>query len=119
MSDLEANFTVSSTANCLVITPQGALSTVQIELIREDVLTRLQNGSFLAVVINLAGVPIIDSVEFSGLTKTLAMISLMGAKPLLANIHFGIASALAQMDEGIDNLTVARNVDDALEMANA
>ncbi|MCJ8273150.1 MAG: STAS domain-containing protein [Psychrosphaera sp.] len=118
MAKLEANFTIGHSANCLVVTPQGALSTGQIELIRESVLIQLQRGSIAAVVVNLAGVPIIDSVEFEGLTRTLAMIRLMGAKSMLAGIHFGIASALAQMDDDMENLTVVRNVDDALKMVS-
>ena len=69
MAKLEANFTIGHSANCLVVTPQGALSTDQIELIRESVLNQLQRGSIAAVVVNLAGVPIIDSVEFEGLSK--------------------------------------------------
>lgn len=116
MDENEASFTINQTSGCLVITPQGTLSTTQIELIRASTLEKLHLGSIKGVVVNLAGVPLIDSVEFEALRKTLLMIELMGAKPMLSGIHFAIASALAQMDSGLDQISVTRGVDDALTL---
>lgn len=88
------------------------------ESIRQDALSRLQQGGVKALVVDFSGVPMIDSVEFNELYKTLKMAAFMGAKPLIAGVHFGIASALVEMNLKLSDITHTHTVDDALRMLN-
>ncbi len=118
MSNDEQHFTVRLSSNCLVITLQGSLSIQHIDVVRQATLDKLHHGSVKAVIIDLAGVPIIDGVEFNALCKILTMGSLMGAEQMMVGIHAGIASALVEMDLDFSQVTHAHTVDDALAMIN-
>lgn len=116
MPSVELNFTARVTSGCLVITPQGSLSLARIELMAQDALSKLQQGDVNAVIVDLAGVPIIDGVEYHALHKILTMGALMGAKRMMVGIHPGIASSLVEMDIDMTGVVYAHTVDDALKM---
>lgn len=113
---MSANFTMRHTAGCLVVTPLGAMCLELNQAIRHDALARLQKGGIKALIIDFSGVSLIDSAEFNALYKTMKMAKLMGAKPLITGVHFGVASALAQMDIKLADITHTHTVDDALRI---
>lgn len=114
MEQSQANFTINSAANGLVVSPQGSLSDAEMNLMQQQVLERLHQSSYRFVIFSLAGVQLIDATEFIALKKLLSMCQLMGAKPILTDIHFGIASALVQLDVSFDGLTTYRTISEAI-----
>ena len=118
MEEIEGNFTIGNASGGLIVTPQGPLSLQQLHVLQQQILSKLHQQGFRFVVINLAGVPIIDQTEFNALKKLLDMCQLMGAKPILTDIHFGIASAVVQYNLSFDNICTFRTVEEAILDAN-
>jgi len=118
MDEIEGNFTIGNASGGLVVTPQGPLSLQQLQVMQQQILPKLQQQGFRFVIINLAGVPIIDDSEFNALKKLLDICQLMGAKPILTDIHFGIASAVVQFNLSIDDICTFRSVEEAILDAN-
>lgn len=111
---MSGNFTLRQTAGCLIITPQGAMCLELNTALREEALAELQKGGIKALIVDFSGVSLIDSVEFTELYKTLKMAKLMGAQPMITGVHFGIASALAEMEFSLSEIAHTHTIDDAL-----
>jgi rsbT antagonist protein RsbS len=109
-------FTARRSGNSLVVSLQDNLSISAIENMRDNVLSRLQHESANALILDVTAVTIIDSQEFAGVTKTMKMAALMGARPIVAGVNYAVASALVEMDNKLDNVAYVYTVDQALAM---
>lgn len=116
MQGHEINFTIRISSHCLVITPQGSLSLAGIDAMCQSALDQLAQETVQGMILDLAGVPIIDGAEFQALLKLLSMGTLMGAKQMMVGIHAGIASALVETQIDFSGISFAHTLDDALNL---
>lgn len=99
--------------NCIVASIQVDLTPSVLHIFREELLNFLQQSGAQAVIFDLAGLEILDLEEFEALRNTISMVSLMGAKSIVAGMRPGVVSALVTLNADIDGIHAAFNLDDA------
>lgn len=101
------------TRSILVASIQIDLSEAVLHRLRDDLLRRLHEQPVKCVIIDLAGVSIIDCHEFEILRKTLSMISMMGARPIVSGLRPGVVSALIGLGADIHGIEAVLSLEDA------
>lgn len=99
--------------NCIVASIQVDLTPSVLHNFREELLNFLQQSGAQAVIFDLSGLEILDLEEFEALRNTISMVSLMGAKSIVAGMRPGVVSALVTLNADIDGILAAFNLDDA------
>ena len=99
--------------NCIVASIQVDLTPSVLHVFREELLNFLQRSGAQAVIFDLSGLEILDLEEFEALRNTISMVSLMGAKSIVAGMRPGVVSALVTLNADIDGILAAFNLDDA------
>jgi rsbT antagonist protein RsbS len=101
--------------DCVVASLQGDTDEATLHRFRADLLAFLGSDVASGVLLDLSGVEVMDTAEFSLLEQILAMVKVMGSRPVIAGLRPGVVSAL--VDLGVDGraLETALNIDDALE----
>lgn len=101
---------------CLVASVQVELTEDLLMEFQQELLERIGTSHVQAVVLDVSGVKVMDSLDFEVLRDTMTMASIMGATPIIVGIRPGIVSALIDMDVDVSRVRAALNVDDALNM---
>ena len=102
--------------NVVVASIQADLDEDVLSRLREDVLGRLHQTGSCGVILDLSGMAMLDSHEFAGLRRIIAMIKIMGAEAVLVGLRPGIVSALIETGADVDGLHAAINLDAAFAM---
>ena len=102
--------------NVVVASIQADLDEDVLSRLREDVLGRLHQTGCCGVILDLSGMAMLDSHEFAGLRRIIAMIKIMGAEAVLVGLRPGIVSALIETGADVDGLHAAINLDAAFAM---
>ena len=112
-----------STAVAIQVSRNVVVASVQTDLdegvlsrLREDVLGRLHQTGSSGVILDLSGMATLDSHEFAGLRRIIAMIKIMGAQAVLVGLKPGIVSALIETGADVDGLHAAINLDAAFAL---
>ena len=105
--------------NCIVASIQVDLTQSVLHNFRVDLLEFLQRSGAQAVIFDLSGLEILDLEEFEALRHTMSMVSLMGAKSIVAGMRPGVVSALIALNADIDGILAAFNLDDAFSQLEA
>jgi rsbT antagonist protein RsbS len=105
--------------NCVVASIQVDLTDDVLRRFRTDLLEFLQQSGAQAVIFDLSGLEILDLEEFEALRHTMFMVSLMGAKSIVAGMRPGIVSALIELDANVDGIVAVYNLDDAFTQIQA
>ena len=102
--------------NVVVASVQTDLDEGVLSRLREDVLGRLHQTGSSGVILDLSGMATLDSHEFAGLRRIIAMIKIMGAQAVLVGLKPGIVSALIETGADVDGLHAAINLDAAFAL---
>jgi rsbT antagonist protein RsbS len=78
---------------------------------RIDLLEMLHESGAGGVVLDLAGVDIMDLEDFEAIRQTLAMATLLGAHTILAGLRPGVVSSLVELDANVEDIRAALNLD--------
>lgn len=105
--------------NCIVASIQFDLTEEVLRRFRSDLLEFLQRSGAQAVILDLSGLEILDLEEFEALKQTMSMVSLMGAKSIVAGLRPGVVSALIELNADVDDILAAYNLDDAFSRIEA
>jgi len=99
------------------------IASIQLELtepvlirFRQDLLEFVRVHAATGVVVDLNGVEILDSEEFVALTRTLAMVRLLGAETVLAGMRPGVVACLVELGIDTDDTLAALDVDAAIDL---
>ncbi len=101
---------------CVVATVQIDLHGATLRQFSHDVLAKLQETRGRSLIIDLAGVDILDVYDFDAIRDIARMASYMGARSVIAGLQPGVAAALAELDADISDLQPARTVEHAFEI---
>jgi rsbT antagonist protein RsbS len=82
---------------------------------RIDLLEMLHESGAGGVVLDLAGVDIMDLEDFEAIRQTLAMATLLGAHTILAGLRPGVVSSLVELDANVEDIRASLNLDLAFE----
>ena len=100
----------------LVLVPlRGPVHAELMEELRSKILDYLHARGARGVVIDMAGVEVLDEYDFEILRRVAESAGLMGAPVILAGIRPGVAAGLTML--GVDDhwVTASRTVDQAME----
>jgi rsbT antagonist protein RsbS len=104
---------IQVTRDCVVASVQVDLSDEAINHLRTALLETIQQVRARAVVVDLSGLEIIDPFEFERLTKTLDMVRLMGAAPVISGLKPSIVASLIALDANVSGVQGAIDLDQA------
>jgi rsbT antagonist protein RsbS len=99
--------------NCIVASIQVDLTDEVLRRFRADLLEFLQRSGAQAVILDLSGLEILDLEEFEALKHTMSMVSLMGARSIVAGLRPGVVSSLIELNADVEDIVAAFDLDDA------
>ncbi len=95
----------------------GTLDSSRTQLVMETLLTRIvETGSELAI-IDITGVPTVDTLVAQHLLKTVTAIRLMGADCIISGIRPQIAQTIVHLGIDLQGITTKSTLADALQLA--
>ena len=101
---------------CVVASIQIDLTPEVLQEFRKDLLERVQESSAIGVILDVAGIDILDLEDFNGLRQTMEMAEIMGARSILSGLRPGVVSALIDLGAEPEGLNSVLNLDDAFQM---
>jgi rsbT co-antagonist protein RsbR len=95
----------------------GTLDSTRTQLVMEALLTRIvETGSEMAI-IDITGVPTVDTLVAQHLLKTVTAIRLMGADCIISGIRPQIAQTIVHLGIDLQGITTKATLADALQLA--
>jgi anti-anti-sigma regulatory factor len=110
-------------AIAMQVTRGVVMASIQVDLtdevlgrFRDDLLYRVSETDSHGVIFDLSGLVVLDSYEFAGLRKIMAMSAIMGAAPVLVGLRPGVVSALIEAGADVDDIQAASSLDAAFAL---
>lgn len=97
----------------------GAIDSQRAHQIMETVLTRVVEVQARAVILDIAGVAVVDTKVADHLVKTTAAIRLLGAETILTGISAEVARTIVQLGVEISSMHTRSRLADGIELALA
>ncbi len=97
----------------------GAVDSVRAQQIMESVLMRVVEEQARVVIVDIAGVPVVDTKVADNLIKTTAAVNLLGAKTILTGISAQIARTIVQLGVDISSMHTKAKLAEGIELALA
>jgi rsbT co-antagonist protein RsbR len=95
----------------------GTLDSARTQIVMETLLSRIvETGSQIAI-LDITGVPTVDTLVAQHLMKTVTAIRLMGAECIISGIRPQIAQTIVHLGVDLGNITTKANLADALALA--
>ena len=95
----------------------GTLDSARTQVVMENLLERIvQTGASVAI-IDITGVPTVDTLVAQHLIKTVAAARLMGAECIISGIRPQIAQTIVHLGVVLENVTTKASLADAIAMA--
>ena len=95
----------------------GAIDSQRAQQVMETVLTRVVEDQARAVILDIAGVAVVDTTVADHLVKTTAAIRLLGAETILTGISAQIARTIVQLGVDISTMHTRARLADGIELA--
>ena len=103
------------TSGYVVASIQADLTAGLLRQFQHDLLERVQSSGAPAVILDVSGVEVMDLDDFQMLRRTMDMVSVMGARPVLVGLRPGIVASLIGLDGDVDGIEATADLDDALQ----
>jgi len=104
------------TQGCLIVPVQEELSQGAAQSIQQQILNRIHEKPVHGVVIDLAGVQIIDSALWTIFINTTRMIEVMGVPSVLTGLNPGAVASIIDLQLDCDAIATAMHLEDALQI---
>lgn len=101
--------------DCIVVTVSRDLGGGTLDQLRRITLDGVQRDGARAVILELSGVPYMDSNEFAELRRVLHMSELLGARCAIVGLRSGIIMHLMDCDAEVGGLQAMLGLDEALQ----
>ncbi len=95
----------------------GAIDSLRAQQIMESVLTRVSEEQARCIIIDIAGVPIVDTKVADHLIKTTSAVKLLGAETILTGISAQVARTIVQLGVDISTMHTLSRLADGIELA--
>jgi len=106
----------------LVLPLIGTVDSLRAQQVMENVLIRISETESQVVIIDITGVPVIDTLVASHLVKTVAAVKLIGGYAIITGINPEVAQTLVHLGvdlkEIVTKANLARGIEAALTMTN-
>jgi len=112
----EAGIVLQPVHNLVLVPLRGPVHADLMDDLRSKVLDYLYRQGARGIVIDMAGVEVLDEDDFEALRRVVESAALMGAPVILAGIRAGVAAGLTML--GVDDhwVRATRTVDQAMEL---
>ena len=107
--------TMHETQGCLIVPIQEELSQGAAQSIQQQILNRIHEKPVHGVVIDLAGVQIIDSALWTIFINTTRMIEVMGVPSVLTGLNPGAVASIIDLQLDCDAIATAMHLEDAFK----
>ena len=97
----------------------GAIDSLRAQQIMESVLVRVAEDQARCIIIDIAGVPVVDTKVADYLMKTTAAVKLLGAEVILTGISAQVARTIVQLGVQITSMHTVSRLDEGIELALA
>lgn len=104
------------TRSCIVASLQVDLDEEILQRFRSDLLERVRATGVRGVILDVAGLEIIDSRDFTALRQTMVAARVMGARCIVVGLRPGVVSALVDLDVDVFGMEATFSLDDAFAM---
>jgi rsbT co-antagonist protein RsbR len=95
----------------------GAIDSVRANQIMDTVLLRIVDEKAKCVIIDIAGVPVVDTKVADNLVKTTASVRLLGAQTILTGISAQVARTMVQLGVDISTMHTRSSLQEGIELA--
>jgi rsbT co-antagonist protein RsbR len=106
-------------AGVLLLPLVGTVDTHRAEQIMETLLSRVVEEQAKAVIIDIAGVPVVDTKVADHLLKTTEAVRLLGATTILTGISAEVARTIVMLDVDISSMHTRAKLAEGIELALA
>jgi rsbT co-antagonist protein RsbR len=101
----------------LAIPMIGTLDSARTQLVMESLLQKIVEEGALMAIIDITGVPTVDTLVAQHLLKTVTAIRLMGADCIISGVRPQIAQTIVHLGVDLKGVTTKANLADALSLA--
>ena len=95
----------------------GTLDSARTQVVMENLLTRIVETGAQVAIIDITGVPTVDTLVAQHLIKTVAAARLMGAECIISGIRPQIAQTIVHLGVELENVTTKATLADAIAVA--
>lgn len=95
----------------------GTLDSARTQVVMETLLQRIVETGSQVAILDITGVPTVDTLVAQHLMKTVTAIRLMGAECIISGIRPQIAQTIVHLGVDLGNITTKANLADALKLA--
>ena len=95
----------------------GAVDSHRAQQIMESVLTHVVDAQARCIIIDIAGVPVVDTRVADHLLKTAAAVRLLGAEVVLTGITAQVARTMVQLGLDVSSMHTVSRLSDGIELA--
>lgn len=95
----------------------GAIDTQRAQQVMETVLVRVIDEKARVIIVDIAGVPVVDTAVADHLLKTTAAVRLVGAQTILTGITAQVARTIVQLGVDISSMHTLSRLADGIELA--
>ena len=95
----------------------GAIDSQRAQQVMETVLTHIIEEKARVIIIDIAGVPVVDTKVADHLIKTTAAVRLIGAQTILTGITAQVARTIVQLGVDISSMRTLSRLADGIELA--
>jgi rsbT co-antagonist protein RsbR len=101
----------------LLLPVVGAIDSVRAQQIMDAVLLRIVEEQARVIIVDIAGVPVVDTKVADSLVKTTAAVRLLGAQTILTGISAQVARTIVQLGVDISTMHTLARLADGIELA--
>lgn len=95
----------------------GTLDSARTQIVMESLLEKIVETSSTVAIIDITGVPVVDTLVAQHLLKTVAAARLMGARCIISGIRPQIAQTIVHLGVDLDNVDTKANLSGAFVLA--
>ncbi len=95
----------------------GTLDSARTQIVMESLLRRIVETESQIAIIDITGVPTVDTLVAQHLIKTVTALRLMGAECIVSGVRPQIAQTIVHLGVDLQNVTTKANLADALALA--
>jgi rsbT co-antagonist protein RsbR len=95
----------------------GAIDSHRAQQIMESVLLHIVEGQARCIIVDIAGVPVVDTRVADHLLKTTAAVRLLGAETILTGITAQVARTMVQLGVDVSTMHTVSRLSDGIELA--
>lgn len=101
----------------LVLPLIGTVDSSRAQQIMENILIRISETESAVIIIDITGVPIIDTLVASHIVKTVAAVKLLGADTIITGINPEVAQTLVHLGVDLKEINTKANLSKGIEAA--